>query len=163
MERYSNIKFILAHAGGTLPYLKWRINETLATQQYIMEDPKNRLQSFFTGKKSDIAREVIKHPVRYGKMFKQYGNGLKRWSTIHHTADDYISRFYYDTALSTGESTFASLNEVTDSSHILFGSDAHYAPNDWIAKMEKNIEETKHFTEEEKELIFRKNALNILD
>lgn len=40
MERYSNIKFILAHAGGTLPYLKWRINETLNTQKYVMEDPK---------------------------------------------------------------------------------------------------------------------------
>ena len=50
MERYSNIKFILAHAGGTLPYLKWRINETLNTQKYVMEDPKNRLKSFITGK-----------------------------------------------------------------------------------------------------------------
>ena len=48
-----------------------------------------------------------------------------------------MRQFYYDTALSTGESAFASLNEVTDKSHILFGSDAHYAPNDWIAKMEK--------------------------
>lgn len=162
MERYPSIKFILAHAGGTLPYLKWRINETLATQKYIMEDPKNRLKSFFTSKKSDMAKEVIKHPIRYGKMFKLYGNGLKRWSTLNQSASNYISRFYYDTALSTGQSTFASLNEVTDTSHILFGSDAHYAPNNWIANMERNIEETKHFTEEEKQHIFRGNASKII-
>ena len=56
--------------------------------------------------------------------------GLDRWSTLSQSAEDYMRQFYYDTALSTGESAFASLNEVTDKSHILFGSDAHYAPND---------------------------------
>ncbi|MCI2954803.1 amidohydrolase [Staphylococcus caprae] len=162
MERYSNIKFILAHAGGTLPYLKWRINETLNTQKYVMEDPKNRLKSFITGKKSDLAKEVAKHPIRYAQMFKTYKKGLDRWSTLSQSAEDYMRQFYYDTALSTGESAFASLNEVTDKSHILFGSDAHYAPNDWIAKMEKNIEESRYFNEKDKQNIFQGNTAQIL-
>lgn len=162
MERYSNIKFILAHAGGTLPYLRWRINETLSTEKYVMEDPKNRIKSFVTGKKSDIAKEVVKHPVKYANMLNKFKKGLSRLDSLSHSAEYYISQFYYDTALSTGESTFASLNEVTDKSHILFGSDAHYAPNDWIAKMEKNIEESKHFTEIERQSIFRENASQII-
>lgn len=73
-----------------------------------------------------------------------------------------MRQFYYDTALSTGESAFASLNEVTDKSHILFGSDAHYAPNDWIAKMEKNIEESRYFNENDKQNIFQGNTAQIL-
>ena len=42
-------------------------------------------------------------------MFKTYKKGLDRWSTLSQSAEDYMRQFYYDTALSTGESAFASL------------------------------------------------------
>ena len=31
LDRFPNIKFILAHAGGTLPYFSWRLGEIMAT------------------------------------------------------------------------------------------------------------------------------------
>lgn len=127
----------MAHAGGTLPYLTWRINETLRTQKYIMADPRNRLNEFVSSSKRELAKEVMKHPLQNIMMFKKYRNGLNRWATLNESAAYYINRFYFDTALSTGEAVFASLREVTDISHVLFGSDAHFAPNSWIAKMEK--------------------------
>ena len=34
VERYSNIKFILAHSGGTLPY-NWRISEAVNTENIL--------------------------------------------------------------------------------------------------------------------------------
>ena len=158
MERYDQLKFILAHAGGTLPYLKWRIHEALETQRYIMEDPKSRLQPMMGSKKKDLVKTVIKHPVKYAKMFKQYKHGLDGWNTLNSTVSEYFSRFYYDTALSTGDATFASLKETTDVSHVLFGSDAHYAPDSWIDKMQQDISRTNYFTEEEKESIFNRNS-----
>lgn len=158
LERYPNIQFILAHAGGTLPYLEWRLHNTLETQKYIAQDPKNRVKTVMTNSKSEIIKEVTKHPIRYAKMFNTYRQGLKATKHISHSASDFIKRFYYDTGLSTGEATFASLKEVTDSAHILFGSDAFYAPNDWIAKMERNIEDTPAFSDMEKDNIFGSNA-----
>lgn len=162
VERYKNINFILAHAGGTLPYLTWRINETLNTQKYIMDDPKNRLNEFVSSSKSTFVKEGIKHPFHNISMFKKYRKGLKRWSTLNENAAYYISRFYYDTALSTGESAFASLKEITDTSHILFGTDAHYAPNSWITTMKNNINESQQFHDSDKVKIFNDNAANIL-
>ncbi|MBF2756471.1 MULTISPECIES: amidohydrolase family protein [Staphylococcus] len=161
VERYPNIKFILAHAGGTLPYIQWRINNTLETQKYIIQDPKNRLKSLMNNGKSEIIKEVAKHPIQYAKMFKFYRHGLQPSKTITKTAADYMSHFYYDTGLSTGESTFASLKAATDTEHILFGSDAHYAPNQWIAKMEQDIDNTGAFSDIEKANIFSHNTTKL--
>ncbi|MDK8290026.1 MAG: amidohydrolase, partial [Staphylococcus lugdunensis] len=93
---------------------------------------------------------------------KTYKHALSGWSSLTKPANYYIGQFYYDTALSTGESTFASLKEVTDISHILFGSDAHYAPDSWIAKMQKNISESHYFSEQDKVNIFNVNSSRIL-
>ena len=54
VERYSNIKFILAHSGGTLPYINWRISEAVNTEKYIMEAPAQRLKSFITSSKKKL-------------------------------------------------------------------------------------------------------------
>lgn len=161
LERYPNIKFILAHAGGTLPYINWRIHNTLETQKYIIQDPKNRLKSFMNNGKTEIVKEVAKHPLKYIKMFNFYRHGLQPSKTLTKTASEYMSQFYYDTGLSTGDSTFASLKEVTDSEHIIFGSDAHYAPNQWIAKMIQDIETTDAFNDTQKTEIFSQNTTHL--
>lgn len=162
VERYSNIKFILAHSGGTLPYINWRISEAVNTEKYIMEAPAQRLKSFITSSKKEIVKSILQHPIQYGHLFKTYKHALSGWSSLTKSANYYIGQFYYDTALSTGESTFASLKEVTDISHILFGSDAHYAPDSWIAKMQKNISESHYFSEQDKVNIFNVNSSRIL-
>ena len=85
-------------------------------------------------------KTFLKHPIRYTKMFKNYAHILRRWSSLSQPAAYYIRKFHYDTALSTGDSTFAGIKEVTDVSHFHFGSDAHFAPDRWIAEMEKILE-----------------------
>lgn len=162
VERYPDIKYILAHAGGTLPYLSWRINETLKTEKYLMKDPKKRLFPFIKGNKGDVVKTLVKHPLYYLHMFRTYKKALDGWNTLNHSADYYINRFYYDTALSTGDAVFSSLKEVTDVSHVVFGSDAHYAPDFWIDTMIKDIIRTKCLTEEEKKEIFSSKQSHLL-
>lgn len=121
MDRYPNIKFILSHAGGTIPYLNWRIDkcydvirQTMSTNDYV---------------------ELSKRPK------------------------EFIKDFYYDTALSTQPATFEALKFTTDNSHIVFGSDAHYAPEPIGKEMIKTIENYDGYSDETKSKVKRDNAL----
>lgn len=86
MKRYPNIKWILAHAGGCLPYLSFRL--------ILMEE-------------QDIAQPAFSKRVPEGTA-------------------PYIGQFYFDTAISGSRAALASLMEVTDMSHIMYGSDWPY-------------------------------------
>lgn len=163
LERYSNIDFILAHAGGVLPYLEWRLNQTLKTAQYILKDPLHRVDMIMRKGKGQFVVEFLKHPIRYTKMFKEYAHIIKSWMSLSQPARYYIKQFHYDTALSTSASTFADIKEVSTPQHFYFGSDAHFAPDLWIEQMEKDIRETDYFTDQEKEQIFSQNAHSLLN
>lgn len=123
MDRYPNIKIILAHAGGTLPYLTWRINQCY---------------------------ELIKQTMDNSK-----------YVTLSKSPEDYISDFYYDTALSTQLATFKALDETTTDDHILFGSDAHYAPEKIDKLMINTIENDANFNPQKIEDVKRNNALTL--
>jgi 6-methylsalicylate decarboxylase len=86
LTRFPNIRFILSHAGGTLPYVAWR----------IAHSPQIDPQRF-----GDVAPESVLAQMR---------------------------GFWFDTALSPTAQAFAGVRNVTDDSHILFGSDWPYAP-----------------------------------
>jgi predicted TIM-barrel fold metal-dependent hydrolase len=81
LERCPDIRFILAHAGGTIPYLAYRIS----------------------------MGQIMIPGAPQGVM-------------------TYLKRFYYDTALSFYANALRSLQELVDTSHILFGSDYPFAP-----------------------------------
>ncbi len=123
MDRYPNIKFILAHAGGTLPYLTWRINECY-------------------------------------KIIKQIADE-NQFVVLAKEPEDYISDFYYDTALSTQAATFRALEETTPANHILFGSDAHYAPEQIDQSMINTIEQQLDLNTDTIENIKYHNALKL--
>ena len=84
LERCSDIRFILAHAGGTVPYLVFRLS----------------LGQFLPGLQENVPEGVT----------------------------TYLSRLYYDTALSASPNALRSLQELVDHSHIVFGSDYPFAP-----------------------------------
>lgn len=44
LERYSRIKFILAHAGGTLPFLAWRIASLPQVDETLPQWPRSRFE-----------------------------------------------------------------------------------------------------------------------
>lgn len=123
MDRYPHIKFILGHAGGTLPYLRWRIDQSYNWMSENLDE---------------------KDFVKLSKRPKEY-----------------IADFYYETALSTQAPSFEALKHTTNNSHLLFGSDAHYAPENQSAEMIKIIENYENFSDAEISAIESKNALDL--
>lgn len=85
VERFQNIRFVLAHAGGTVPFLAWRFN------------------LLWVGK-SELTERAPKGAIHY------------------------LRSFYYDTALSASTHNLASLLQLVNTDHVLFGSDYPYAP-----------------------------------
>ncbi|MBE5102338.1 amidohydrolase family protein [Priestia aryabhattai] len=127
IERCPDIKFILAHAGGTLPYLKWRIGQSFRSGKVWMRD------------------ELV----------------AERWNTLVKEPEEYMKSFYYETAISTQPASFEALKDTTTSSHILFGSDAHYAPEDWSKTMIERISNYEKFDKNTILYIERNNALKL--
>jgi predicted TIM-barrel fold metal-dependent hydrolase len=121
MERCRDLRIILSHGGGTLPYLQNRINDS----QNILEN--------------------LKAPVPYLEI----------------DARDYMANFYYDTALATGEISLHGVRGITSAAHILFGSDANFAPEDTSRDMISQLIAYEGFDNSMFQDIIQRNALNL--
>jgi len=134
LDRYPRIKFILAHAGGTLPYFSWRLGEIMERQ--MTNDPwdkqyRSRFMDTHAGK---ITRDFVLSKIR---------------------------RFYFDTALSAGPQVLGSLLQVADHDKILFGSDWPYCPEIMATDMITQLEGNPLLDEKLKRAIARDNALKL--
>ena len=102
MDRYSEIKFILSHGGGTIPYLAWR----LALIEYGQKDKPPPV----------FCKSIYDFLIKGGPV-----SGLK-----------ILKDMYYDTALTTSPAALRALQELAGSGHIVFGTDypfgAKFAP-----------------------------------
>ncbi|WP_297631187.1 amidohydrolase family protein [uncultured Clostridium sp.] len=132
LERFPDIKIILAHAGGTLPYLKFRIENT------------------FKFAKALSSSNQIKKPLVN-----------ERYNSVTKDVSFYINKFYYDLALSIDNSVYSSLASVTSLNHILFGSDANYAPPSFPVEAENSLTTTSGFDKETISNIFFNNSLEL--
>lgn len=72
--------------------------------------------------------------------------------------DHYLRRFYYDTALSASPHCFASLLTVTDTSHVLFGTDYIFATEAAVPATIAGISGYEGFTADTVQAIERGNA-----
>jgi predicted TIM-barrel fold metal-dependent hydrolase len=115
MERCADIRFIVAHAGGTVPYLVFRLS----------------LGQFLPGLQEKVPKGVAA----------------------------YLSRLYYDTALSASPAALRSLQELVDYSHIVFGSDYPFAPELATAITIEGLKDYDGFDERELKAIHNENAL----
>jgi len=106
LDRYPRIRFILSHAGGTLPYTAWRVADITWRQ---LAEPEH----------------AAHYPLPWIDQVRD-GLGLD-------TVLSRLRRFWYDTALSPGAQTLGSLTQVADPERILFGSDWPYAPETMTA------------------------------
>ena len=120
LKQYPQIRWILAHAGGTLPYVAHRLSVVLAT-----------LQSAHLG----IADPAIVQSVR-----------------------EEIRHLYYDTAISGNAWPLSLLQQVTSTSHILFGTDATAASEAHIAENTQELFAYAGFSSEEQRSIASENA-----
>ena len=118
LEKYPDIIFIFAHAGGTAPFLSWRI--ALGTFVWPGAIERALKDAFF-----------------------------------------YLKRLYYDTGLSASHYALRSLQELVDTSHILFGSDYPFAPEVLTGETIKGIAAYDGFDAETKRAVEEKNALKL--
>ncbi len=132
MDRFPNIRFILSHAGGTLPFIAWRLAE-ISQRQLAVSPFKERFQiPLIADNEGRVDRDFI----------------LSR-----------LKRFYYDTALAAGPQTFGALREVADPSRVMFGSDWPYCPVEMGDDMVQSLDTT--LTAAEKPAVERGNALKL--
>ena len=101
LDRFPNIKFILSHAGGALPFLSWRVS-TLS----------ERL----------LARPPLVDKYVWPLLREDFGPATAEAIMIR------IRRFWFDIANAAGAQVLHSLETVADPERILFGSDWPYVP-----------------------------------
>jgi predicted TIM-barrel fold metal-dependent hydrolase len=71
----------------------------------------------------------------------------------------YLSRMYFDIALSASPYALPSLRVAADTSHILYGSDYPFAPSPGIKMNTEGFATSSLFIAEEKKAIDENNAL----
>jgi predicted TIM-barrel fold metal-dependent hydrolase len=134
LERYPNIRFILAHAGGTLPYVSWRLADIIHRQMTVPPWDTQYPSPFMQRHAGKVTKELVYAQLRH---------------------------FWYETALSAGPSTFGSLQEVADPQQIVFGSDWPYCPADMADDMIAALGEEKMLEAKERAAVERGNALKL--
>jgi predicted TIM-barrel fold metal-dependent hydrolase len=73
----------------------------------------------------------------------------------------YLKRLHYDTALSATRYALGSLEELTDPSHILFGSDYPFIPEVVVSASVARLREYRGFDEKALKSVERENALSL--
>jgi 6-methylsalicylate decarboxylase len=134
LDRYPKVKFILAHAGGTLPFLSWRISHLLA--RHFSNPP-------FT---EHFPMPLLQHNA--GEVTSEFVMTRLR-------------RFWYDTALSPDAETFGCLRAFADPERILFGTDWPYAPDTLVKDSIDSLCAPNFLGNDERTRIERNNALKL--
>jgi len=132
LDRYPKINFILAHAGGTLPYTSWRLADI-------------------------IHRQMTEAPwdTQYPSPFMDRHAGKVTPELVYAQ----LAKFWYETALAAGPSTMGCLREVADPKRILFGSDWPYCPTEMCGDMIAALDTKDMLDAAERAAINRGNAL----
>jgi predicted TIM-barrel fold metal-dependent hydrolase len=115
MDRFPRIRFILPHAGGTLPFLSWRIAEvtsTLLTEPALM---KRYPLPFVAEHRTSLTPDLIMSRLR---------------------------RFWLDTASAAGSQVLACLEAVTEPDRILFGTDWPYIAETQVANTVQSLDQS---------------------
>ncbi len=154
LRRFPGIRFILAHAGGTVPYLAARVGMT------------TQLLAEAKGAGPAIGNAVASILRRYPGL-KRHAPDLLRYfvnvkeNVLPEGPDNYLARFYYDTALSASPHALSSLQSLVDSDRILFGSDFPFATSAAIPLTVEGLLSYARFKERDLERIGAMNALEL--
>jgi predicted TIM-barrel fold metal-dependent hydrolase len=103
LTRFPNVRLILAHAGGTVPYVRDRIVDRGPILRRVR-----------------AAQQGVAAPPTERELRQMLDAGLK-------ATRRQLRSLYYDTALSTDEAVLRSLTELAPASHVLLGTDYPFA------------------------------------
>ncbi len=152
-KKYPDVRFILAHAGGTVPYTAARLSvlsslfEGLGGVGPYVAEGANLLTHLIPKLKEDFPDQL--------KLYLNFKENMPDGPEV------YLKKFYYDTALSASPHAFASLQTLVDTSQILFGSDYVWATEPAVPATIKGINEYKGFTPKDIMAIQKENAMNL--
>ncbi len=154
LKRYPRVRFILAHAGGALPYMAARLNVTFSLFETV--------GGFAGHVASGIGKMASVIPSLKEKMPATLDIFLKvRENVLPEGPDHYLRSFYFDTALSASPHAFASLLTLADTTRVLFGTDYVFATEAAVAPTIRGIEEYNGFTQADRDRIERSNAAGL--
>lgn len=151
-KRHPNVRFVLAHAGGAVPYLAARVGitasmlEDLKGAAPVVADGLGRIFSI-----SHRLAERMPEQLDYYLRFKR--------NVLPEGPDHFLRRFYYDTALAASPHAFASLLTVADTSHILFGTDYVFATEAAVPTTIRGVLDHSGFTPQDIDAIGHRSAL----
>jgi len=148
-KRYPNIKFILAHAGGAVPYMAARVG--FVTQ--LAADLKGAAPHIADG--IGAAGKIIPGLKDHMPDTLSYYLNLRK-NVMPEGTDYFLRQFYYDTALSASPHAFASLLTLVDTSHVLFGTDSAFAGKSAVKPTIVGVETYKEFSD--KDIVNIRNA-----
>jgi len=153
-RRYPDVRFILAHAGGPIPYVAARLGMSLQ----MLSSLRGVVPYIAAGAAliSSIVpkfKEAMPENLALYLQFKE--------NTLPEGLDFYLRRFYYDTALSASPHAFASLLTLVDSSKIVFGTDYIFATQAVVPLTIKGIREYAGFHANDIAAIERENAMDL--
>lgn len=151
-KNYPDIRFILAHGGGAVPYLAARVGITGA----MLADLKGAapVVADGIGKLFSVSHKLEE------RMPEQLGYYLKfKKNVLPEGPDHFLGRFYYDTALSASPHAFASLLTVADTTHVLFGTDYIFATEAAVPSTIEGVRQYRGFTADDVRAIERESAL----
>jgi 6-methylsalicylate decarboxylase len=75
----------------------------------------------------------------------------------------YLRRLYYDTAMATSQHTLATLLNIVDPSHILYGSDTPWLHEELLQSFNRQLAESRLITDFDREGIYRRNASSLFN
>jgi len=99
-------------------------------------------------------------PVLAGRI-TAVGSRLRLGPAGTGDAMTYLRRLYYDTAIQSKHS-LSSLLQLTDASHIVYGSDSPWYPETAVLETNRDLEGSKFVSDEDRDAIHRTNALRLL-
>ena len=152
-KKYPDVRFILAHAGGTVPYTAARLYIIFSAFESV------------SGARSTIAKaaglisSVV--PKLNEAMPENFALYLKVKENMSEGPDFYLKKFHYDTALSVSPHAFSSLQTLVDTSKIVFGTDYIFAPETVLPLTIKAIREYAGFNAKDIVVIGKENAMNL--
>jgi 6-methylsalicylate decarboxylase len=149
-----DVRFILAHAGGAVPYLAGRVSVTAGMLANLKGAAPVVAEGI--GKLMSVSHLEKKMPDQLSYYLRFKNNVLPEGP------DHYLRRFYYDTALSASPHCFASLLTVADTSHVLFGTDYIFATEAAVPATIAGISGYEGFTADTVQAIERDNAAALL-
>jgi predicted TIM-barrel fold metal-dependent hydrolase len=139
LKRYPNVRFILAHAGGAVPYMAGRLSVTFS----LFETVGGVTGYVATG----VGKMASVFPRLKDRMPATLDIFLKvKENVLPEGPDYYLQKLYYDTALSASPHVFASLLALVDSTRVVFGTDYVFATEAAVAPTIRGIDEYQGFT-----------------